>query len=325
MSSRRSRQSSAGVSRISDDQIIELISKLRQFLPEIRDRRSNKVSASKVLQETCNYIRSLHREVDDLSERLSQLLATIDADSAEAAIIRSLFMELNSFFGRIYRYCGHMGRYCSDWEYHGHEITVTGTNPFVSSPGVVVTVVKTMLARVYVLGKDALLKAKGLDESYRHGDRKINGREQHQHVSDITNSAASGAGTAVVTAASFTGRTAVAATNAVVNSGYFAKGAFWVPVMLNRAAQATADLAQTKVDWSPRWCGPPHHLDPRVDSPNANDVLGQRNVLSFLTLAGSQIGCSSGGWGVDETEVAWDWFLWLRQVFNARRWLLKGG
>ncbi|KAK8710177.1 hypothetical protein V6N13_145516 [Hibiscus sabdariffa] len=92
MSSRRSRQSSAGVSRISDDQIIELVSKLRQLLPEIRDRRSDKVSASKTLQETCNYIRSLHREVDDLSERLSQLLATIDADSAEAAIIRSLIM-----------------------------------------------------------------------------------------------------------------------------------------------------------------------------------------------------------------------------------------
>ena len=49
-------------------------------------------SASKVLQETCNYIRSLHREVDDLSERLSQLLATIDSDSAEATIIRSLIM-----------------------------------------------------------------------------------------------------------------------------------------------------------------------------------------------------------------------------------------
>lgn len=51
------------------------------------------VSASKVLQETCNYIRNLHREVDDLSERLSQLLATIDAESAEAAIIRSLIMQ----------------------------------------------------------------------------------------------------------------------------------------------------------------------------------------------------------------------------------------
>ncbi|KAK9271765.1 hypothetical protein L1049_002128 [Liquidambar formosana] len=90
MSSRRSRQS--GSSRISDDQIIELVSKLQQLLPEIRNRRSDKVSASKVLQETCNYIRGLHKEVDDLSERLSQLLATIDADSAEAAIIRSLIM-----------------------------------------------------------------------------------------------------------------------------------------------------------------------------------------------------------------------------------------
>ncbi|KAK9012574.1 hypothetical protein V6N11_040619 [Hibiscus sabdariffa] len=108
MSNRRSsRQSAGGVSRISDDQIIELVSKLRQLLPEIRNSRSDKkvekkikglttspgaVSASKVLQETCNYIRSLHKEVDDLSDRLSQLLATIDADSAEAAIIRSLLM-----------------------------------------------------------------------------------------------------------------------------------------------------------------------------------------------------------------------------------------
>ncbi|KAJ7974424.1 Transcription factor protein [Quillaja saponaria] len=92
MSSRRSTRQS-GSTRISDDQIIELVSKLRQLVPEIRDRRPNKVSASKVLQETCNYIRNLHREVGDLSERLSQLLATIDADSAEAAIIRSLIMQ----------------------------------------------------------------------------------------------------------------------------------------------------------------------------------------------------------------------------------------
>ncbi|PON42698.1 Myc-type, basic helix-loop-helix (bHLH) domain containing protein [Trema orientale] len=92
MSSRRSRQS--GSSRISDDQILELVSKLRQLVPEInRNRPSGKVSASKVLQETCNYIRNLHREVDDLSDRLSQLLASIDADSAEAAIIRSLVTQ----------------------------------------------------------------------------------------------------------------------------------------------------------------------------------------------------------------------------------------
>ncbi|EPS68402.1 hypothetical protein M569_06365 [Genlisea aurea] len=92
MSGRRSRQTgSNGAGRITDDQIIELVSKLHQLLPEIRaNRGSNKLSANKVLQETCNYIRDLHKEVIDLSERLSQLLSTIDSDSPEAAIIRNL-------------------------------------------------------------------------------------------------------------------------------------------------------------------------------------------------------------------------------------------
>ncbi|KAK6139313.1 hypothetical protein DH2020_026948 [Rehmannia glutinosa] len=93
MSSRRSRsRQSPGASRISDDQIADLVSRLQQLIPEMRNRRSDKVSASKVLQETCNYIRSLHREVDDLSDRLSELLESTDSDSAQAAIIRSLLM-----------------------------------------------------------------------------------------------------------------------------------------------------------------------------------------------------------------------------------------
>ncbi|XP_071675538.1 uncharacterized protein [Lolium perenne] len=50
------------------------------------------VPSSRVLQETCSYIRSLHREVDDLSERLSELLATSDMSTAQAAVIRSLLM-----------------------------------------------------------------------------------------------------------------------------------------------------------------------------------------------------------------------------------------
>ncbi|XP_030941247.1 transcription factor PRE3-like [Quercus robur] len=91
MSSRRSRSRQSGGSRITDDQINDLVSKLQQLLPEIRDRRSDKASAANVLQETCNYIRNLHREVDDLSERLSELLAT--TDTAQAAIIRSLLMQ----------------------------------------------------------------------------------------------------------------------------------------------------------------------------------------------------------------------------------------
>ncbi|MFS7956017.1 putative transcription factor bHLH family [Helianthus anomalus] len=85
-----SRRSGGSTPRISDDQIIELVSKLQQLLPELRNRRPNKASASKVLQETCNYVRSLHKEVDDLSDRLSRLLSTIDDDSPQASIIRSL-------------------------------------------------------------------------------------------------------------------------------------------------------------------------------------------------------------------------------------------
>ncbi|XP_014752670.1 transcription factor ILI6 isoform X2 [Brachypodium distachyon] len=92
MSSRRSRSRQSGSSRITDEQISDLVSKLQDLLPEARLRSNDRVPSSRVLQETCSYIRSLHREVDDLSERLSELLATSDMSSAQAAIIRSLLM-----------------------------------------------------------------------------------------------------------------------------------------------------------------------------------------------------------------------------------------
>lgn len=52
--------------------------------------RDVQASAAKLLKETCNYIKSLHREIDDLSDRLSELIATMDMNSAEAEIVRSL-------------------------------------------------------------------------------------------------------------------------------------------------------------------------------------------------------------------------------------------
>ncbi|KAK4793970.1 hypothetical protein SAY86_011964 [Trapa natans] len=94
-SSRQSHQyqsSSSSPAAITDDQIRDLVSKLQQLLPELRSvRHSNKVPAARVLQETCNYIKSLQREVDDLSERLGELLATSDSD--EAAVIRRLLSQ----------------------------------------------------------------------------------------------------------------------------------------------------------------------------------------------------------------------------------------
>ncbi|KAL5232342.1 hypothetical protein ABZP36_031118 [Zizania latifolia] len=124
MSSRsRSRaRPSPGTARITDEQIGDLVSKLQALLPEARLRTNDRVYASSsckhehcdgamagliislttslieqvssasVLQETCSYIRSLHREVDDLSDRLTELLAAADVSTAQAAVIRSLLM-----------------------------------------------------------------------------------------------------------------------------------------------------------------------------------------------------------------------------------------
>ncbi|RWW59456.1 hypothetical protein BHE74_00033605 [Ensete ventricosum] len=122
MSSRRS-------SRITDEEISELISKLQSLLPESRRRSMSRVSnpaaitplrqsllsaticdclphvasvfdawahicmqasAAKLLKETCSYIKSLHREVDDLSDRLSDLMSSMDSGSPQADIIRSI-------------------------------------------------------------------------------------------------------------------------------------------------------------------------------------------------------------------------------------------
>jgi hypothetical protein len=47
-------------------------------------------STTKLLKETCSYIKSLHREVDDLSDRLSDLMSTMDQNSPGAEIVRSI-------------------------------------------------------------------------------------------------------------------------------------------------------------------------------------------------------------------------------------------
>ncbi|THU59044.1 hypothetical protein C4D60_Mb03t20830 [Musa balbisiana] len=82
MSSRRS--------RVSEEEINRLVSKLQSLLPETRQRGAGRASAAKLLKETCNYIRSLNRDVDDLSDRLSAIIATMDSSSAEAEMVRSL-------------------------------------------------------------------------------------------------------------------------------------------------------------------------------------------------------------------------------------------
>ncbi|OEL29152.1 Transcription factor ILI1, partial [Dichanthelium oligosanthes] len=104
-SSRRSRTRRAGSSSlsssssrsISEDQISELLSKLQALLPESQTRNGahRQGSAARVLQDTCSYIRSLHQEVDNLSETLAELLSSADVTSDQAAIIRSLLIIMS--------------------------------------------------------------------------------------------------------------------------------------------------------------------------------------------------------------------------------------
>lgn len=106
----------------------------------------------------------------------------------------------------------------------------------------------------YVLSKDALSKAKAFDESHQVSsttaakvaelskrigltDKLHTGIETVKYVDQKYNVCET-----TKSVASYTGKTAVAAATAVVNSSYFAKGALWVSDVLDRAAKATAEL-----------------------------------------------------------------------------------
>ncbi|KAK7274785.1 hypothetical protein RIF29_15884 [Crotalaria pallida] len=145
---------------------------------------------------------------------------------------------------------------------YSHEEDTRSTTPqssqFVSSAGEAVTVaqevVKTMLAKGYVLSKDALAKARDFDESHQvsatatakvselterigladklfAGVEAVKSVDQKYNVSETAKAAASA-----------TGRSVAAAANSVVNSSYFSKGALWMSGALTRAAQVVSDL-----------------------------------------------------------------------------------
>lgn len=121
-------------------------------------------------------------------------------------------------------------------------------------------VVKSMLAKGYVLGKDALSQAKAFDESHQvsataaakfselnqkmgltdkigAGVEAVKSVDEKYHISDTTRAAVSA-----------TGRAAAAAAVTVVNSSYFSKGALWVSDALSRTAKAAADLGSRNVN-----------------------------------------------------------------------------
>nr|ABR17311.1 unknown [Picea sitchensis] len=139
-----------------------------------------------------------------------------------------------------------------------HEYEDPEASYFVRTPGGAATtaqeVVTSMLSKGYVLGKDALSKAKSFDETHQvtasaaakvaslgkrigindkisAGAEAVRAVENKYHVSEKTKSMLLVAEQTVSTAGT-----------AVVNSRYFTAGALWVSGVLEKAAQAAADL-----------------------------------------------------------------------------------
>ncbi|KAK6133680.1 hypothetical protein DH2020_032590 [Rehmannia glutinosa] len=120
-------------------------------------------------------------------------------------------------------------------------------------------VAKTVASKGYVLGKDALGKAKAFDESHHvsatavakvtelsqgigltnkisAGFEAAKSMDQRYHISRTTKSAVY-----------VTRETAASAANTVVSSSYFSKGALWLSGALSRASQVAADLSSRGV------------------------------------------------------------------------------
>lgn len=120
-------------------------------------------------------------------------------------------------------------------------------------------VVKTMISKGYILGKDALAKAKAFDESHGVSSAAVAKVAELSNKIGLTNKINAGmevvksvdqkyrVSETTASAASYTGRTAVSVANAVVNSSYFAKGALWASDILARAAKGAADLGSHAV------------------------------------------------------------------------------
>ncbi|BAT84405.1 hypothetical protein LR48_Vigan03g134300 [Vigna angularis] len=88
MSGRRSR-----ASKFSQNEINDLVSRLQLLLPQINQRDNSRQSASKILKETCCHIRRLQEEVEQLSEKLSELMDSVDMNDIDRQILQNILQQ----------------------------------------------------------------------------------------------------------------------------------------------------------------------------------------------------------------------------------------
>jgi len=116
------------------------------------------------------------------------------------------------------------------------EDNTQGLSSYIPSARQAVNVVTTMLSMGYTLGKDTLSKANELDKKYQIIDTAA------ANVTSFGKFVGEKSKAALIVA----GQAAYSAGTAAVNSSYFASGALMVSGALDKAAKATADLANRR-------------------------------------------------------------------------------
>ncbi|KAI4336015.1 hypothetical protein L6164_014594 [Bauhinia variegata] len=89
MSSRRRSRAS----KFTENEINDLVSKLQAILPQLNQRTNSRVSASKILKETCSHIIRLQKEVEELSESLSRLMDSADISDIDEETLRRFLQQ----------------------------------------------------------------------------------------------------------------------------------------------------------------------------------------------------------------------------------------
>ncbi|GJY45588.1 transcription factor ILI3-like protein [Tanacetum coccineum] len=77
------------------NELADLILKLQALLPTASSKGDGreKMATSKIIQETCNYIKRLQQKVNIEGERLSQLLDSMENDGLDMDILRNLLQQ----------------------------------------------------------------------------------------------------------------------------------------------------------------------------------------------------------------------------------------
>ncbi|KAK6116461.1 hypothetical protein DH2020_049754 [Rehmannia glutinosa] len=235
-----------------------------------------------------------HREVADLSEGLSELgidgqrqcLDCINRMSASGYTVEITNLSPNATKKDVYdffAFCGAIQHVeivrngAGEYEYKAY---VTFKNPHAVETAVLLNqhsqgqnvfppagkavslaqdVAKTVASKGYVLGKDALGKAKAFDESHHVAATAVAKVTELSQGIGLTNKISAGFEAAksmdqryhisrtTTSAVYVTRRTAVSAANTVVSSSYLSKGALWLSGALSRASQVAADLSSRGV------------------------------------------------------------------------------